>query len=173
MKVKKCSQCDEEKSVVFFHKNKSRFDGLSTYCATCSNKLAREHNKKESTKTYRRVYSRNFKKTPKGRATSLYDNAKARARDNNLDFDLDIPWITEKIETGICEATKLPFVLETSGKSGISNMKAWAPTLDKVNPKEGYTKENVKLVCWIYNRAKGVDNEETLRIMARALLDAE
>ena len=48
MKEKKCTGCDGIKSISNFHKNKSKKDGLSSYCKSCSKEYMLEYQKHNS-----------------------------------------------------------------------------------------------------------------------------
>ena len=43
MKEKNCSGCDDIKTISNFHKNKSKYDGLSSYCISCSKEYALQY----------------------------------------------------------------------------------------------------------------------------------
>lgn len=45
----------------------------------------------------------------------------------------------------------------------------WAPSLDRIENSKGYELENVQLVCWLYNQAKGQFTDEDVLILAEAL----
>ena len=45
MKEKKCTGCDGIKTISNFHKNKSKYDGLSSYCKPCSKEYMLEYQK--------------------------------------------------------------------------------------------------------------------------------
>lgn len=90
-------------------------------------------------------------------------HVKRRARDAKVEFDLDLEWFKERIERGVCEATGLPFV--DSDKP----MAPFTHSVDRTDPSKGYTKDNCKMVIWIYNAAKGSNSHEDVMIMARSL----
>jgi len=48
----------------------------------------------------------------------------------------------------------------------------FCPSLDRVDSSKGYTKDNVQLVCRIYNTAKGNGTKEDVMKMVDALKDA-
>ena len=82
---------------------------------------------------------------------------KRRARDAKVDFDLDLEWFEQRLRRGACEATGLPFVYP------------FTHSVDRTDPGKGYTKDNCKMVIWIYNAAKGSNSHEDVMIMARSL----
>lgn len=69
MNMKKCFECEEEKEISEFYKNKARYDGLCNRCKLCDKtnkkdpkiKIARklwEENNKDSVKKYHKEYSK-------------------------------------------------------------------------------------------------------------------
>ncbi len=64
---------------------------------------------------------------------------------------------------GLCEVTNLPFVPSEK------KMGPFLPSVDRTDPKKGYTKDNCKMVIWMYNAAKGSNTHDYVMIMARAL----
>jgi hypothetical protein len=111
-------------------------------------------------------WSRAYRHTTRGRAISLHGAAKKRAKEKGLDFDITIDWVEQRLITGVCEVTGIPFekddAVERVGRS-------FAPSLDRRDNALGYTQDNVQVVCWIYNRAKGVQGAEDVLRMAEAL----
>lgn len=104
--------------------------------------------------------------TPRIRASCLISGAKRRAKDAGLDFHLDLEWLAPKIERGTCEVTGLPFVLQ-------AGRHAFAPSLDRSDNTQGYTRDNTKAVVWIYNTAKGNWTHDEIVTFARAIVEAE
>ena len=88
---------------------------------------------------------------------------KRNAKRAGVAFDLDLNWFKERMEQGVCEATGLPFV--DSDKP----MAPFTQSVDRTDPGKGYTKDNCKMVIWIYNAAKGSNSHEDVMIMARSL----
>ena len=44
----------------------------------------------------------------------------------------------------------------------------WAPSLDRLDNSKGYTLDNVRLVCWAFNLARGVWPDEVFHKLAMA-----
>jgi hypothetical protein len=114
-----------------------------------------------------------YQRTFRGRAVRLAISARANARKFGIDCDLDAEWIEERLRAG-CAQTKLPFEMKAGAeeRTGYHRMGAMSPSLDKINPRGGYTKDNVQVVCWIYNRSKGANTDETVLEFAKALIRA-
>jgi len=104
------------------------------------------------------------KNTPNGRAQRLYQGAKARARKLGVDFDLDLEQIKELVRNGKCEVSGIDFVLQ-------EGRHPFAPSLDRIDPLKGYTQDNIQVVAWIYNAAKGIGTHDDVLKLAQALTD--
>ena len=104
-----------------------------------------------------------YRTTHKGRADRLISGAKRRAAAIGVPFDLDLQWLVEKLEAGVCEVTGVPFVI-TSGRH------SFAPSLDRNDPALGYTKDNVRVTLWCFNAAKGTGTDQDVLVMAQAMV---
>ena len=79
-------------------------------------------------------------------------------------FDLETEWIRQCLGRP-CPRTGIPFVLHHSSNKGYTDRHPFGPSLDKIDPFKGYTKDNVQVVCWAYNCAKQrFTDEEVLRL---------
>ncbi len=105
--------------------------------------------------------------TVNGKATSMYSTAKYTAKRHNLEFDLNTKWIIKKIKQGKCEMTGMRFTLEAPRKGYAHN--PYSPSLDRHDQTKGYTKDNVKVVIWAYNQAKGQWNRKHFRRIIKAI----
>lgn len=104
-----------------------------------------------------------------GRATHMLNNARSRAKKNGLPMTLTREWVLERLKRGVCEVTGLPLVLSTGHGRG-HNGSAFSPSLDRRIGADGYTPENVRMVCWIYNRARGAFPDADFETMCHAYL---
>ena len=100
----------------------------------------------------------------------LFYRSRTRARRNGLEFTITREWVRSKIEAGRCEVTDLEFVVEMGepGHSAPLN-----PSIDRLDCSKGYTPENCRVVCLIYNYACHTWGDTYVRIMAQALLEKE
>ena len=81
-------------------------------------------------------------------------NIKKRAKDKNLKFDLDVFWLISIIPTNrMCPVFKMPMIYKKQ------NNKDLAASIDRIDNKKGYTKDNV---CWISYKANRLKNEMNL-----------
>jgi len=120
------------------------------------------------------IAQRKYLRTPKGRAYNLRRGAKTRARKYNIDFALTHNFIYQKMLKGKCEVTGIPFILineETYGKH--NTITPYAPTLDRIDPKKGYVRENVQMVIGMYNTAKHNWHHEDVMVLANALCNTK
>jgi hypothetical protein len=84
-------------------------------------------------------------------ATNTLRKIKNRCTKENLECDLDLDWMFERLQKP-CSVTKLNFVFNRS--KGPGNRHASSPSVDRINPYKGYTKDNCRMVVWWYNAAK-------------------
>lgn len=148
--VKTCTHCGQVLPIELFTKNNSVLSGYGGHCKRCHNtKNRHRHDRRKEDADYR--------------ASSLLRAAK----DRHPDVTITKEWITEKILKGRCEVTGIEF--ESSVEKPA---RPFTPSLDRIDPTRGYHEDNVQVVCWIYNRAKGVQDFEAVLKMAKALVAA-
>ena len=73
----------------------------------------------------------------KGRAAHMLNNARRRAKEKNVVFDLTTDWLLEKLDKGICEVTGLPMAVNINGGKGHNN-NPFSPSIDRINQKGDY-----------------------------------
>lgn len=105
-----------------------------------------------------------------GRADKLFRGARDRALKIGVEFSLTREWILARMEAGVCEVTGLPFSYDQSSES---HRVPWAPSLDRVDNRSGYTWWNTKVVVWAYNAAKGEWHHTDVMRLAHALVRQE
>ena len=108
---------------------------------------------------------------PRRRTTLLRDHARSRAKKSKLEFDLSREWVVNELNRGTCAVTGIPFDLNVGHGSDVHNK--YAPTIDRINPGRGYTKDNCQVVIYAYNTAKGQWSHEDVMTMARTLAARE
>jgi hypothetical protein len=113
-----------------------------------------------------RVAKAKYRTTLNGRARELFDNARVRARRYKLPFDITYEWVVAALERGVCQCTSISFVLDERGRHPFS------PSLDQSIPGKGYTLENTRMVCSMYNIAKNEHTDDDVIVFAIALLEA-
>lgn len=102
---------------------------------------------------------------PEWRLAKLLSMARNRAAGKGLHFDLDIEYLKALWEEsqGCCVLTGIPFDLNPTNKKGQVNPKA--PSIDRIVPSLGYTKNNIRLITYHMNVALsefGIDEFEYL-----------
>ena len=68
----------------------------------------------------------------------------------------------------VCEATGLPLSLELDSRYQHSPFK---PSIDKIDPKKGYIRDNCQIVSVIYNKAKADSPGQDVLLMAQYLME--
>jgi hypothetical protein len=108
-----------------------------------------------------------FYATINGRATHMLNNSRARAKRNKIDYTLTKDWIENILKLGVCQVTGIPFELKHNGGKG-HRTNSFSPSLDRIQQTGPYSPDNVRIVCWIYNRARGAfpDNDFDRMIQA-------
>ena len=102
--------------------------------------------------------------TTKGRARHMLNNATQRAKRNGIELSITHEWIEDKLISGICEVTGIPFVFQENDGKG-HHFNSFSPSIDRLDQSGPYSPDNCQVTCWIYNRAKGAFPIEDLRLM--------
>lgn len=97
-------------------------------------------------------------------------HAKARAARKGLPFTVDIDWVVGQLKAQDyrCKVTGIPF--HASHPFEMRKENPWTPSLDRIDSNLGYTPENVRLVCKIFNLAKNAYSDEDVIIMSKRLI---
>jgi hypothetical protein len=99
------------------------------------------------------------------RAYVVWKRAKDRAKKRNLVFELTKNFVAEQLSLGYCSVTNLEFDLSFDK----TKLNPRSPSLDRIDPSLGYTIQNTRMVCWIFNRAKGDGSDEDVQMLVGAL----
>ena len=96
--------------------------------------------------------------------------ARKRAEDKGLGIDIDISYLMEMYDkqAGKCSLTDISFVFYVSNED--SRTHPFSPSVDRIDSRKGYTKDNVRLVIWGINLAMGEWGETIYRKIATAYL---
>lgn len=103
-------------------------------------------------------------------ARSALSALKHKANREGRDFDLSLEWIEQKFATGVCEVTGLALVISEYKPGKPGSRGPWSPSFDRIDNSLGYTEDNCRLVCWMYNVAKNSYTDEDVMRMAQNLL---
>lgn len=82
--------------------------------------------------------------------TAAVKGARQRSNAKGIGFDITATWLLEQAQRqGFkCCLTSIPFYMPTDAKSF---RHPFAPSIDRINPSGGYTKDNVRLVVFAIN----------------------
>jgi len=191
---RRCYKCAQIKNRKEFHKDSYDKFGLQKKCKLCTSerntlyasehreyfklkgkeKYNKEHNPARYAR-YRESYLKRrqeYSSSVRGRFFDLLSSAKIRAKKNKLEFNLDIEWLLDLFDNqyGKCLLTGLELDFITHPVSG-SRYTPMSPSLDKINPEKGYTKDNVRLVCTAINIALNSFGEKHFEKLAKAFLE--
>ena len=98
------------------------------------------------------------------RAYVIWKRAKDRAKNKGLMFELTKGFVAMQLGLGYCSATNLKFDLSFDE----TKLNPLSPSLDRIDPTLGYTVQNTRVVCWIFNRAKGDGSDEDVQMLVEA-----
>lgn len=89
-----------------------------------------------------------YNSDPRARCKQILCELRSRAKRLGRSYDLNTEnLLTRMIDIGVCEQTGIPFDLDRVGT-------AFAPSVDRIDSKGGYTMDNVQVVCRIFNTMK-------------------
>lgn len=163
--LKKESQYNEEVVFELVNKPKKQYKKVQTMlidniehvrCNYCSQNKTRQNFDKELRKGCKECKSKHNKQhreTPRGALKLLLRHAKASTakrsntntekRDNTHDIDFEFLVELYKIQKGLCAYSGIPMQFECG--------KDWKISLERINVLQGYTRDNVCLICREFN----------------------
>lgn len=137
-----CHHCNRYKPIDEFYqtfadsKKSARFNRMKN-CIICHSKIGLENKRK-------RVQS------IEGSLKELLRRTKAFCKLKNIFFDLDIEFLIQLFnsQNGKCALSGMP--LESSN----NNYNYYAVSIDRIISGKSYSKDNVRLVCWVVNQMR-------------------
>lgn len=169
-----CTICNKEHPETMFYTRGDK-TGLRSECKACSRKqricplCGAEHNSfytKGKSDVCPTCYPLHRQ------AYQLWHAALYRSKRGNLGFDIDVLDIYKQLKQP-CPKTGHQFVLNEKGQN-IGNRNPYSPSLDKIDPTKGYTKDNCRVVCWWYNVTKQrYSDEEVLNLCKQIVSSSE
>jgi hypothetical protein len=124
---------------------------IHTYCRSCASRSAHqwcvENPERRAAKS--REWRQNNPVVSKARSLK---NSAHKAGPS----DIDVDWVMERLERGVCELSGVPFVYETGHPH--------LPSIDRIKVTQpGHMKDNCRVILWGLNAYKGVASEEVFR----------
>lgn len=182
----RCRECSNDYNRKTFSTQEGRDKASASYRKSVSTKEGRDKRnasnrrssrKRRSTQEGRdkinsvsRRSKHKHRSTISGIASQLLGGARRRAKEKRLPCNLDKEWIEKRIEAGFCEATGLKFSLEPGGVLGTKN--PTRPSVDRIYPFLGYTKNNCKIVLVAWNTFKLEMPEELAKHLLHMISDS-
>jgi hypothetical protein len=181
--MKKCSKCGKIKDVSCFVKNKQCKDGYAGTCKECNNTynrkwkqknavvLAEKRRKKYAETKGKEVKEREQKRKMlyplRVRCQLLRSGMRDRAKRKGFEFDGDyftVNYLMKRLEQNpCCECCGKTLDIKYKKDKKFNDS---SPSMDRVNAKKGYTKENVAILCWECNKHKQDATSDQLRRIA-------
>jgi hypothetical protein len=120
-----------------------------------NNRTYRNNNKEKQAKWSSDWYNRTKKENLE---KYLWKYARARAVKKNLPFTLTLEDI---VIPEVCPIFKTPFILGD---------KKYSPSIDRITPELGYTKDNIQVICSLANMMKWNSTKEELLIFCKGFI---
>jgi hypothetical protein len=156
---KTCRICKLTKSLVEFKNCKGCSDGKTNTCKLCLANQKRHwvHRNWGRIISVRRARRELTRSSPRSIQASLYYNAKRRAKEEGIPFNLER---SDIVVPPVCPI--LGLVLKPSSGT-VSDA---SPTLDRIYPDKGYVKGNVVVISMRANRLKSNASIDEIRKLA-------
>jgi hypothetical protein len=90
--------------------------------------------------------------------------ATTRATKSGRAITIDLAFVVERLERGVCEVTGLPLDFTSNSP--------FVPSLDRRDNAQGYTPENTQVVVLMYNSAKSAGTHDDVMKLCEALCTA-
>ncbi len=107
-------------------------------------------------------YARRYRNTVRGRASHSRRNVVQRCKRRDIQFSLNKEWFIERMGAG-CELAGIPFVLD-------NGLNMYSPSVDRIDPQQGYTPENCRMILMALNAFKENGTDEDMVRIATAFL---
>jgi hypothetical protein len=140
---KKCTKCGLTKPISDFSERKWYLGKFRPACKACSAKIRREYNRKNKEEIVNRLSAEGIKSITfiKRRINWIKNKCKTL----NIPFDLSI---NDVVIPEYCPALGIKLEINFGGARDNS------PSIDRINPNGGYTKDNIVIVSNLANRMK-------------------
>lgn len=162
MKNKNCPHCKQIKPISDFSKRSDSELGLMSWCRPCNRDKVQKWRLNNKEKCY--LNTMNWKRKNKAKALAIQKKyrlknplslrsskmvyeARSKSLIKNLPFNIDFKYVLGLCRNNKCDITGIEFNT-TSGKNPCS------PSLDRIVPKLGYIRGNVRVILWALNAFK-------------------
>lgn len=135
-------------------------------CRECLNAYNREYYHGNTDAALQR--SRSYRATVEGRAKMIMSQVRHRSKKARHTVTVSETVIVNKLRNGMCEGSGLPLNLANIQRHWDNPL---GPSLDRIESADGYTDDNIQLVCNMYNRGKNKHDELDFIAMCCAVAD--
>lgn len=187
--VKKCTKCGEEKELTEFYKRNDRKNGKVSRCKMCDAKRSAKYRANPETKQCRAEYQAKYnanpevKKRTKEYSANYYAKPEVKRRRNERYVVTSIDNPEKMMWTGAMARAKkkgIEFTLELKDivipeYCPLSDVRLFkgdrvhhtaSPSIDRIDPTKGYTKENIWVIAHRANTIKSDATSEEFMIIA-------
>jgi len=152
-----------------------------SWCKDCRSKYLKEYRKNNAEKCKKlaqrwnsenKEYITEFKYKKRGtfhgRMVETCRLARRRAARKGMEYNLTVEFLEDmwNKQNGKCALTGLPMIIPVDRNDG--KTLPFTPSIDKIDVKKGYTKDNVRLLCHVVNSALNEYGDETFDKIAKA-----
>lgn len=179
----RCSRCRNLKPATKFKPKKNRRTGRCSHCYKCvrdypSNVAAREKIRQRQRETFIAAMGANtYDELLDLRHTDLYNwlirngmpSARDRAKTKGIPFTLTRAWALAQARNGpVCAVTGVALRFREKWRG----VHPFNPSLDRINPRKGYTPDNVRIVALWVNYSKNSMSDANFKICVGIAADA-
>lgn len=100
----------------------------------------------------------------------LWKGRRTHAKKKNIVFDVSVDDLVDlhNEQSGCCALTGTLFEMSREHDYRAAPL---APSIDRINPRDGYTRSNIQLVCFMVNMGKSEYPQELFDMMCRARVE--
>lgn len=161
-RTKICSTCMVEKSVFDFTKNNAAKDKLQYKCKACDLDYQTKRREENRLKMldYSRKYQTKKRKEFDYRLQMLLNASRQRSKKKSRENNLTIQDIKDAFpKDGLCPIFGIKMAFGNVG------FRENSPSIDRLDSKKGYTRDNIQIISWKANRIKKDASIEELELI--------